>query len=377
MSAPEHNRIRLPALERFRDAVWGNRDIFTERVTRQSDPNPRIVEYLDFHEHRDAVGYICNAMQEEKLLVVQEYRDAMNNLRIDSQIYKKGACIIGQPGIGIWAFSDSNHIIRVPTVAFMHTRGVRTFQTTSPRDDRHKEWTKQTGVKLYFMDLWSTEEIEDLAYKLEKKWGPVPRKLLEFYRMPTLEAAHQREVKDACEMAAREPNIVIQAVTNFSGPLNIRLSAIFFVKPIGKEIIHRNDYSVWVPTRWLLRQFISKYSIYESHAPLPHLSARQQTVRNRRSYILSQSSSSSLFVTSLNVHRDGAFSGVESPSIGNDNTNSTRARVHHTVRVSNYCVVGASCLMVPTEDEMLDEYTSAYGPASEKRIWSGRGKVGD
>ncbi|KAF8134621.1 trimeric LpxA-like protein [Boletus edulis] len=66
---------------------------------------------------------------------------------------------------------------------------------------------------------------------------------------------------------------------------------------------------------------------------------------------------------------------VESPSIGNNNTISTRARVHHTVRISNYCVIGVGCLVVPTQDETLDEYTSVYGPAAEKRIWSGRGKV--
>ncbi|KAG9316684.1 trimeric LpxA-like protein [Chiua virens] len=66
---------------------------------------------------------------------------------------------------------------------------------------------------------------------------------------------------------------------------------------------------------------------------------------------------------------------VESPAIGNNNTISTRARVHHTVRISNYCVIGTSCLVVPTEDETLEEYTSVYGPAAEKRIWSGRGKV--
>ena len=49
--------------------------------------------------------------------------------------------------------------------------------------------------------------------------------------------------------------------------------------------------------------------------------------------------------------------------------------MHHTVRISNYCVVGASCLVVPTKVETLDEYTSVYGPAAEERIWSGRGKV--
>jgi dynactin 6 len=67
--------------------------------------------------------------------------------------------------------------------------------------------------------------------------------------------------------------------------------------------------------------------------------------------------------------------GVESPSVGNFNTVSTRARVHHTVRISSYCVIGAGCLVVPTDDEVLDEYTVIYGPSAERRVWSGRGRV--
>lgn len=67
--------------------------------------------------------------------------------------------------------------------------------------------------------------------------------------------------------------------------------------------------------------------------------------------------------------------GVESPSVGNSNTVSTRARVHHTVRISSYCVIGAGCLVVPTDDELLDEYTVIYGTSAERRIWSGRGRV--
>jgi len=66
---------------------------------------------------------------------------------------------------------------------------------------------------------------------------------------------------------------------------------------------------------------------------------------------------------------------VESPSVGNFNTVSTRARVHHTVRISSYCVIGAGCLVVPTDDEVLDEYTVIYGPSAERRVWSGRGRV--
>ncbi|KAG1841311.1 trimeric LpxA-like protein [Suillus subalutaceus] len=66
---------------------------------------------------------------------------------------------------------------------------------------------------------------------------------------------------------------------------------------------------------------------------------------------------------------------VECPSVGNFNTISTRARVHHTVRITNYCVIGAACLVVPTDDETLDDYTSIFGPAAERRTWSGRGRI--
>lgn len=69
------------------------------------------------------------------------------------------------------------------------------------------------------------------------------------------------------------------------------------------------------------------------------------------------------------------MTGVECPAVGNFNTISTRARVHHTVRLASYCVIGAGCLLVPTEDEVLDDYTVTFGPGAERRTWSGRGKV--
>ncbi|KAF9447261.1 trimeric LpxA-like protein [Macrolepiota fuliginosa MF-IS2] len=68
-------------------------------------------------------------------------------------------------------------------------------------------------------------------------------------------------------------------------------------------------------------------------------------------------------------------SRIECPSIGDFNTVSTRARVHHTVSIGSYCVIGAACLLVPTEDEILPDYTVVYGPSAERRAWSGRGKV--
>ncbi|KAF9019007.1 trimeric LpxA-like protein, partial [Hymenopellis radicata] len=66
---------------------------------------------------------------------------------------------------------------------------------------------------------------------------------------------------------------------------------------------------------------------------------------------------------------------IECPVVGNYNTFSTRSRVHHTIRISSFCVIGAGCLLVPTEEETLEDYTMVYGPAAERRQWSGRGKV--
>jgi dynactin-6 len=67
--------------------------------------------------------------------------------------------------------------------------------------------------------------------------------------------------------------------------------------------------------------------------------------------------------------------GVECPSIGNSNTISTRARVHHTVRLSSYCVIGAGVLLVPATDDALEPYTVVYGPGAARRVWSGRGRA--
>lgn len=80
--------------------------------------------------------------------------------------------------------------------------------------------------------------------------------------------------------------------------------------------------------------------------------------------------SCSLFYLALIV-----LAGVESPSIGNFNTFSTKSRVHHTIRVSSYCVIGACSLVVPTQDQLFDDFTVVYGPTAEQRVWSGRGKI--
>ena len=45
------------------------------------------------------------------------------------------------------------------------------------------------------------------------------------------------------------------------------------------------------------------------------------------------------------------------------------------MRIGDFCTIGPGCLVVPVEEETLPNYTVIYGPMSESRIWSGRGKI--
>jgi len=65
---------------------------------------------------------------------------------------------------------------------------------------------------------------------------------------------------------------------------------------------------------------------------------------------------------------------VECPSIGNLNTVSTKARVHHTVRMGSHCSIGPKCQIITSDEIKLDDYSVLYGPNWEERTWSGRGQ---
>lgn len=66
---------------------------------------------------------------------------------------------------------------------------------------------------------------------------------------------------------------------------------------------------------------------------------------------------------------------VDCPYIGHCNTISTRARVPHTVQIGDFCTIGSGCTITPLGEERLPNYTVIYGPASERRTWSGRGRI--
>ena len=92
---------QLILLEAFRADVWGNEHIFKEQRTRQSESNIRTIECLNFGKHFAAVRSFCLAVEDTTIIVVQEYINAMNTFKSGGSAYRKGACILGQPGIGM------------------------------------------------------------------------------------------------------------------------------------------------------------------------------------------------------------------------------------------------------------------------------------
>ena len=90
---------RLSELEAFRSAAWG-KNSFLKQSTRISGSKIRTIEFLDFGEYHRAVRNFCNTLFSTKAIVFEEYRTAMYRFKEEDVVYKKGACIIGHPGIG-------------------------------------------------------------------------------------------------------------------------------------------------------------------------------------------------------------------------------------------------------------------------------------
>jgi len=98
---PSHrHQQRYVLLEAFRRDVWGNPSIFTQKSESPRQPG-RTVEYLNLESHLAAVQLFCTALKQKDLLVIQEYRNAMDKFKSNDPSYEYGACIVGQPGIGM------------------------------------------------------------------------------------------------------------------------------------------------------------------------------------------------------------------------------------------------------------------------------------
>ena len=63
---------------------------------------------------------------------------------------------------GTWALSDSDEVAKRPCTAFLDAAKRKVawiVQTTSPLEERYKEWSKQRDAEMFVMDYFSINEL--------------------------------------------------------------------------------------------------------------------------------------------------------------------------------------------------------------------------
>ena len=68
-----------------------------------------------------------------------------------------------EEGPSVWALCDSNDDVKTPDGLFKCHQRVRIIQATPPEPPRWKGWSTRVGAKPYVMDIWSDEEVVQLA----------------------------------------------------------------------------------------------------------------------------------------------------------------------------------------------------------------------
>ncbi|KAF9231549.1 hypothetical protein BU15DRAFT_55981 [Melanogaster broomeanus] len=231
-------------------------------------------------------------MDSRIMIVREEYRLAMKALE-EAEVYRKGAAVLGQPGIGktffliyalvehlrkarptafqshpqtyflftekgvtthstddaeplklwhgIWALSDSNLVTISPAVVFLEAPSICTIQATSPDAKRWKEWTKQYKAHRYIMDNWTSEELSALASVLpisnvcgisKSNGGPSPRQLLEIGNNEEMESTFQEDIDIAASYFISNVGQVVDSLRSLDFPLGKSgPSSLVFIKP--------------------------------------------------------------------------------------------------------------------------------------------------
>ncbi|KAI9456482.1 hypothetical protein HD554DRAFT_1847843 [Boletus coccyginus] len=291
-------------LQRFAALVRDN----PQAVLKRSED----IEFIDLGEFKQDLRLLFGwAAKQRKILVRDEYRTALQTL--DTDFYCDGAFVIGQPGIGktfflvyalvvrlanrqpvavqfgtaqpiyalfaedtvafysfqetpplsqhspMWVLFDSNGDVLSPNPIFCLEEKNRVIMATSPKKDRWKEWSKQSGSQPYVMDIWSEQEVRQLATLMEKdvdrmitlakRWGGVPRTLLECIGKADWNI--MRQYRQFAKNAVQQCGRMMAAAELFDTPSDPP-SQFYFFRPlvVSQDIVRTNSY-VYVPTRKL------------------------------------------------------------------------------------------------------------------------------
>ncbi|KAF8552965.1 hypothetical protein OG21DRAFT_1485803 [Imleria badia] len=334
------NRER-DSLKSFAEAVWGNAQAFLKQDHTTG------AEYIDMTEHPHAFKVLLGpaVRHQAKILVREEYRIALHELETNDT-YRYGAYITGQPGIGktlflayalvarlgqqrtvawqdttgrqfyvlfrdtatfysladptplydygpLWALSDSNAGVQSPAPIFYSPDDVRTIQTTSPKQSNWKAWSKYAGAVCYVMDIWSEEEIVDLAKLLNldiermttlaKEWGGAPRSLLQFVRNDLTDEEIESMYTEPASMAVQKCRELLSALQANALPDDAP-SQIYFCRPRKNAPpgMQRRLVGASVPTRTIRRFLGEALQVQDNVDKLEFFRALRQPASTRQ-----------------------------------------------------------------------------------------------
>ncbi|KAF8435631.1 hypothetical protein L210DRAFT_3550214 [Boletus edulis BED1] len=292
-------------LSRFAHMVWVKPQAISKRHSEG-------FEYIDLKGCLTGFKALFGGAVVEKILVRDEYRIAAQELQTDR--YHRGAYVTGQPGIGkslflvyllvhllrqgckvavhdcghqfyavfaesvtfypvtdiaplvtggpMWALSNSGQENggAPPTRFYAFPKRVRLIQVTSLKKRRWHEWSKQVKAKCYVMDIWTAQEIANLAKLLEydvqrmvdlgKKWGGDPRTLVTYLE----KSDHKTETwyNDCATGAIWNCQNTVRSIVNkyVSEDWDVS-SQFYFCRPAhyATPRIDRTEICVTVPTR--------------------------------------------------------------------------------------------------------------------------------
>ncbi|KAH9061048.1 hypothetical protein EDB87DRAFT_475280 [Lactarius vividus] len=277
---------RMRAAERLYDKLWGkDLSVILEEISDSGNTWKYVPK-----KHIDSLNMaVLGYPDEHGLLVRQEYDVAWRDFDYDTARSKgqNGVIVTGQPGIGktyflyyllfrllsegtpvslqlapdilvflddgvyrhpldatpdylpegTWALSDAGRLDDKPCNAFLDAAGRHIawiIQTTSPLEDRWRQWKKQYTAVTFVMKGFSAAEITALGkvqgldasalLRNYEKWGPSARTCVRLVRDPHREFHHAIDVNNAADAFVERPppNTYFNAIQVFHVLFSVR-----------------------------------------------------------------------------------------------------------------------------------------------------------
>ncbi|KAH7888951.1 hypothetical protein F5I97DRAFT_1856915 [Phlebopus sp. FC_14] len=299
-------------LEDFKAEAWGNKTAFRQCLNG--------IEYLDLSKHVPALRYLYPSFPRHGRIVIrQEYREAKAILDSNCPTYTQGASITGHPGIGkslflfyfaidrmgrrepvvfqattefyvlftedgvlrwhgenallslqckqAWALFDCTPTTGLPPDSFRCMGNTKLVIAASPNVHRLRKWIKDTGIYPYHLDIWTPQEMQDLAVilqldvsemlRLVSVFGPIPRTLLCIMYGELAKEELEANLPAAAQKAVQLMRDILNGATVDTSQ-GTEPSSIIFTRPSGKEPRYRRTIVPYIPTSTIFGHLLAE-----------------------------------------------------------------------------------------------------------------------